>query len=425
METKDDLLSEICDLLGIENYETTVGSSVPRRFFSDLLDFFDLRDEGDAVTACKQILAKAGQGWSREYSSESTPSGGGGTITLSGLKALRNSISLMLDEIESKTFAGNGDLADSQVSQEWTLLRGQSILRRKLHDIYGGIRQGGISPSTHTKNVFLFSDDAANFEHGYERDYWEDDVTFIYCGDGQVGDQKLSGRNGTILNHLDQGRKLRLFSPVAGQVTYLGEVEIDSENPYTFKRGVGRDGKSRNVVMFRLKRLLSAVERISQSEFQDSRVAFGGSYKYADETTAINSGLTLFERDPNLLDRALQLHAITQNMVANWVQSEGLIPLSPSAQTCDFDVAWESHHGRVVCEVKSLSKENEVHQFRIGLGQVLEYAHALSALPLIVFSSKPQKIEFLNVAHKSGVAVLWPEVFSKYSPKDIRNIRHL
>lgn len=425
METKDDLLSEICDSLGIESYQTTVGSSIPRRFFSDVLDYFELQDEGDAVTACKRILAKAKLDWKNEYSSESTPSGGGGTITLAGLKALRNSISLLLDEIELGVDDATHELVDRAVNHEWTLLRGQTILRRKLHDIYGGIRQGGISPSTRTNNVFLFSDDAANYEHGYERDYWEDDVTFLYCGDGQIGNQTLNGRNGTILNHLTHGRKLRLFSPVAGIVSYLGELEIDSSNPFIFKRGTGRDGRDRDVVMFRLKRVLSTAELTSQQHLETKESDFGSSYKFVDETMSEISRVTLFERDPNLLDRALRLHSTTQNMVANWVISYGLLPLSPNNQTCDFDIAWESDYGRVVCEIKSLSTENEIHQFRLGLGQVLEYSHSLSAIPLLGFSSKPQRSDILEVAKKSGVGVLWPELLSNYSPRDVRNIRSL
>lgn len=424
METKDDLLNEICDSLGIEIHQTTVGSSIPRRFFSDLLDYFDLQDEGDAVTACRRILMKAKQDWKSEYSSESTPSGGGGTITLAGLKALRNSVSLLLDEIELDVNDISNNLVDIQTSNEWTLLRGQAIMRRKLHDIYGGIRQGGISPSTRSSNVFLFTDDAANYEHGYERDYWEDDVTFMYCGDGQVGNQTLSGRNGTILNHIKHGRKLRLFSPVAGLVTYLGELEIDQSNPFTFKKGIGRDGKERNVVMFRLNRVLSATETSSSASIDLPNAKFGDAYRFADELKVDISNITIFERDPNLLDRALRLHAITQNKIANWVLTEGLIPLSPTSETCDFDIAWDSDYGRVVCEVKSLSDSNEIHQFRLGLGQVLEYAHHLSASPLLVFSSKPGNIEIVDVALKSGVKVLWPELFTKYSPRDIRNIRH-
>lgn len=312
---------------------------------------------------------------------------------------------------------------DPAKENEWTLLRGQSILRKKLHLTYGGIQQGGISPSNTTKNVFIFSDDAANKEHGYERDYWVDDLTFIYCGDGQKGNQVLNNRNGTIFNHINQGRKLRLFSPVRGLVTYLGELIIDSENPYTLKDGIGRDGLPRTVVMFKLKRVLEKHESLVDDETDDLDINFGAKYKYADENSRNIETGEPFNSDPNLLDRALRLHSITQNTVANWIQGEGLVPISPNSKTCDFDIAWESEHGRVVCEVKSLSDTNEVHQFRLGLGQVLEYAYLTSATPVLMFSRMPNNLGLLETAQNSGVKVLWPEVLSKYTPNDLRNIR--
>ena len=421
METKDDLMAEICDLLAIESYKTTIGSSVPRRFFSDLLDYFDLPDDGDAVTACKTLISNANLNWEKEFSSEASPSGGGGTVTLSGLKALRNSITILLDEDEAKSLSTL--TVDPAKENEWTLLRGQSILRKKLHLIYGGIRQGGISPSNTTKNVFIFSDDSANKEHGYERDYWVDDLTFIYCGDGQKGNQALNNRNGTIFNHINQGRKLRLFSPVRGLVTYLGELIINSENPYTLKDGIGRDGLPRTVVMFKLQRVLEKHESLVNDGTDDTDINFGAKYKYADENSRNIETGELFNSDPNLLDRALQLHSITQNTVANWIQGEGLVPISPNSKTCDFDIAWESEHGRVVCEVKSLSETNEVHQFRLGLGQVLEYAYLTSAIPVLMFSRMPNNLGLLETAQNSGVKVLWPEVLNKYTPNDLRNIR--
>ena len=421
METKDDLMAEICDLLAIESYKTTIGSSVPRRFFSDLLDYFDLPDDGDAVTACKTLISNANLNWEKEFSSEASPSGGGGTVTLSGLKALRNSITILLDEDEAKSLSTL--TVDPAKENEWTLLRGQSILRKKLHLIYGGIRQGGISPSNTTKNVFIFSDDSANKEHGYERDYWVDDLTFIYCGDGQKGNQALNNRNGTIFNHINQGRKLRLFSPVRGLVTDLGELIINSENPYTLKDGIGRDGLPRTVVMFKLQRVLEKHESLVNDGTDDTDINFGAKYKYADESSRNIETGELFNSDPNLLDRALQLHSITQNTVANWIQGEGLVPISPNSKTCDFDIAWESEHGRVVCEVKSLSETNEVHQFRLGLGQVLEYAYLTSAIPVLMFSRMPHNLGLLETAQNSGVKVLWPEVLNKYTPNDLRNIR--
>jgi hypothetical protein len=422
LETKDDLLAEISDLLGLQSFQTTVGSSIPRRFFSELLDYFGLPDDGDAVTAFKNLILEAGIQLDSSFTSEGSPSGGGGTVTLKGLKALRNAISLLLDEDEARSGSTFSDGVDKPERDSWTLLRGQTILRKVLHDTYGGIRQGGISPSNSTNNVFIFTDDTANREHGYETDFWLDDNTFIYCGDGQTGHQVLNRRNGTILNHIAQSRRLRLFSPVAGLVTYLGEMKIDHDKPYELRDGVGRDGNLRTVVMFRLKRVVE-VNQLSHEDGPTKVTSFGSQYKYANESVRNIEEISPFATDPNLLDRALQLHSITQNTVANWVIGHGLFPLSPTGDSCDFDIAWDSPNGRVVCEVKSLSDKNEKHQFRLGLGQVLEYSHQLSATPILIFSKRPTNRLLIETAIKSGIGVLWPEILQNYDPSDMRNVR--
>ena len=245
------------------------------------------------------------------------------------------------------------------------------------------------------------------------------------CGDGQIGNQKLSRRNLQVLNHVRDERKLRLFSPVSGKVTYLGELKIDSENPYEFKNGIGRDGNPRQVIMFRLKRVLETHDSGSQvTREQESVSEFGVRYKFANEEPHQVEGSELFRADPNLLDRALQIHALTQNTVANWVMGDSLTPQSPNSNKCDFDIAWESDFGRIVCEVKSLTDENEVHQFRLGLGQILEYSYKLNASPVLMFSRRPTQQELINTANKAGVAVLWPEILNRYSPRDLRILQN-
>jgi len=423
VETKADIVREICNLVSIPEYTTTSGSSIPRRFFSDLLDTFGITDEGDSVTASKKLFELSNINWELTYASENTPSGGGGTITLEGLKALRNVVVYLLDDIEASQYEQEQQL-DAALPEEWTLLRGQAILRARLHDRYSGIRQGGIAPSRKTKNIFLFTDDSSNNEHGYERDHWIDDFTFLYCGDGQTGDQELSRRNLQVLNHVQDGRKLRLFSPVAGQVTYLGELIIDVDKPYDLVDGIGRDGKKRKVIMFRLHRVLEKSEIVSLSQTsEDSTNEFGRQYVFADEESRDIAESELFSADPNLLDRALQIHSLTQNTVANWVIGSSLTPFSPSSIVCDFDIAWESDFGKIVCEVKSLSDKNEVHQFRFGIGQVLEYAQKLGASPVLMFSRRPTQSALIDAANNAGVAVLWPEILNNYSPRDLRILR--
>ena len=177
--------------------------------------------------------------------------------------------------------------------------------------------------------------------------------------------------------------------------------------------------------MFRLHRVLERHELDALfPDGQEPNNEYGREYVFADEETRNVEESQLFSADPNLLDRALQIHSLTQNTVANWVIGGSLMPLSPNTIACDFDIAWESDFGKIVCEVKSLSNENEVHQFRFGLGQVLEYAQKLDATPVLMFSRRPTESFLITAANKAGVAVLWPEILNNYSPRDLRLLRN-
>jgi hypothetical protein len=54
-----------------------------------------------------------------------------------------------------------------EVLMDLDLRPGDTIRRVELHRRYGGGGQGGISPSTKTPNVFIFSDPARGEQHGY------------------------------------------------------------------------------------------------------------------------------------------------------------------------------------------------------------------------------------------------------------------
>lgn len=135
---------------------------------------------------------------------------------------------------------------------KWHLKKGEKILRKDLHQIYGGGVQGGISPSRSTPNIIIFSDHQVGHEHGY-RDRWDGDV-FLYIGEGQIGDQQMVRGNKAILNHVDDGRSIRLFWGCRGEVTYGGEFQIDHAKPWrTEKSPSTGGGPLRNVIVFRLR----------------------------------------------------------------------------------------------------------------------------------------------------------------------------
>lgn len=133
----------------------------------------------------------------------------------------------------------------------FTLRPGEKISRKHLHDKYGGKRQGGISPSQKTPNIFIFSDPDVGNQHGYT-DGWFENV-FHYTGEGQTGDQEFKHGNRAILKHNSEKRKIHLFDGAKGIVTYQCELELKSDDCVYFTDAPETDGRHiRQVIVFKL-----------------------------------------------------------------------------------------------------------------------------------------------------------------------------
>jgi hypothetical protein len=134
---------------------------------------------------------------------------------------------------------------------EWGLKPGDRLPRSKVHDLYGGNRRRGIAPSRKTENVLLFSSRAAASKYGYQDDLDADPVE--YFGEGQRGDQAITHGNRAILRHQEDRRALRLFRVEGTTVEYVGEFQIDEEEPYRWvAANQTGEGGLRKALLFRL-----------------------------------------------------------------------------------------------------------------------------------------------------------------------------
>lgn len=138
----------------------------------------------------------------------------------------------------------------SSGTSDWTLKKGDKILRVDIRKNFGGSGQGGINPSNKTPNVFIFSDPQTGHQHGYN-DHWKDGF-FFYIGEGQTGDQEMKRGNRQILEHQLKGRAIRLFRGSRGQVEYAGRFEIAARHPWHFTEAPQKFGGLRKVIVFRL-----------------------------------------------------------------------------------------------------------------------------------------------------------------------------
>jgi hypothetical protein len=103
-----------------------------------------------------------------------------------------------------------------------------------------------------------------------------------------------------------------------------------------------------------------------------------GAYKPADEKASVKPAVELSLPNYLALERAVCSHARIQNAVADELMALGVTPWSPTAAGPQYDLAFGGDDGAfTVIEVKSCTGQNMELQLRLGLGQVLRYAHQL------------------------------------------------
>jgi hypothetical protein len=104
-ETKQDVINDIRSRQGLEPMEPVRGSSIRREFFADIAREMGLRIETSMPSYARAILAHVGIAWRDDFSSESSPSGGGSTVTFEGLCAVRDAYFLWsdLDDAENES----------------------------------------------------------------------------------------------------------------------------------------------------------------------------------------------------------------------------------------------------------------------------------------------------------------------------------
>lgn len=285
---------------------------------------------------------------------------------------------------------------------EWDLAPGDKIVRKLLHERFGGRGQGGIGPSKETPNIFLFTDPATGHQHGYF-DGW-DGETYHYYGEGQSGDQRMAQGNKAVLEHADRGRALRLFQGSRGEVTYLGEFDLDPKEPYYTTDGPGRDGAIRKVIVFKLRPLDGAitpaktpvtdadttlVERVSIEE-QHTEHAFVDPSREPFEA----------ERREAKLVRALRDHLV--NILGHDVSRLKIVPAG-EAKPLFADLLDET--ADVLVEAKgSVSRE----AIRMAIGQLADYSRFRpDAARAILVPEKP-RADLLELAETVGITVVWP-----------------
>lgn len=280
---------------------------------------------------------------------------------------------------------------------------GQTIKRVELHDRYGGRRQGGISPSKQSQNVFLFTDQARGAIHGYIYDGQSKDGFYHYTGEGQLGDQRMVQGNRAIRDHAAEGRELHLFDVAAGLATYLGQFEyVDDHSADAPETG---EGEERKVIVFRLRRLsgdsVLAVVRVDQ--YSEDLVKVVPVEEHRTERVVIEPNREPYEAERREQPLVLELMAFLRSQ-SHQVDRLQLRPKGePAPLFCDL---YDSSTNTVIEAKGSVSRG----AIRMAIGQLADYARLVDPSPSrVILVPEEPRADLLNLAASEGITVTWPD----------------
>ncbi|WP_458087104.1 DNA cytosine methyltransferase [Streptomyces malaysiensis] len=321
--------------------------------------------------------------------------------------------------VDSATF---GRVNDSQIKP------GQITTRTEMMDVFGGGPQGGIVASATTPNILIYSDHETGHRYGYY-DGWlaeEDDngSIFEYTGAGRIGDQTFTGRTGSgnkaILQHVDEGRALRVFI-AAGKVPgsgakyqrYVGEFALDADLPYVIRQVPDDNGSLRKAIVFRL-RPAGAVGREEQDDIPLAEKT-QATLVPADVTASTmvepeNNKKTKGKRSAQRSTETERREAVLSDDFRAFLKSKEhqvkrfQIKIEGLTSTLVTDLYDVTDH--VLYEAKGTATRKDV---RMAIGQLLDYRrHVTPADPqlAILLPSKPN-IDLRELLHKEGIALVY------------------
>lgn len=280
---------------------------------------------------------------------------------------------------------------------------GHDIRRTELHRQYGGSGQGGISPSSQSPNIFIFSDPATGEQHGYF-DGWQADGLFHYTGEGQRGDQQLSRGNRAILQHMTDGRALHLFTGSKGVVSYVDQFTIDqSVSWYETDAPETGDGPIRKVIVFRLHP--NSITPPAQQSPLAAALAGPTVTDVAIEQQHTEKAWTNPNAEPVEAERreaklvlAFEAHLMAKGRT---VSRKKVIPLGEHKPmyTDLYDNTAET-----LVEAKGTTTREAI---RMALGQLADYGRFVPAAHRAILLPERPRPDLQALAVSQGVAVIW------------------
>ncbi|MFI8950085.1 hypothetical protein ACIGO6_26600 [Streptomyces sp. NPDC053750] len=122
--------------------------------------------------------------------------------------------------------------------------------------------------------------------------------------------------------------------------------------------------------------------------------------------------------DLNHLDKATAAHEATVGALLAHLSGQGIEVRTHAPGAPAFDAGWSREADVFIAEIKSLTGAREDQQIRLGIGQVLDYAHQLRTShpgrrihPVLVLEKRPAAPRWSSLAQSVGTWLTWAPGF--------------
>lgn len=292
---------------------------------------------------------------------------------------------------------------------DWSVSIGETLTRREVHGRYGGQQQGGISTPKNFRDLLVFTNSGPTDNFGYARhEGLQDDGTFSYTGEGQVGDQKFSGGNLALRDSAKNGRLIRLFTTRGPEATYVGTFTTGLP-VYRQEIILDKNKNERTGIIFNLEPVEAEFWRLPPINGERAPSLVIKKWK---KLGYLDFALPLPEIEQLEPKMAKRLEFRLQNAFGEWLITQGTPPqtvrilVGESFIQPDFyvpDRAW-------IVEAKPSVSRSYV---RAAIGQVLDYVHCASldgvdARPVILLPGKPEST-LASLAEELGIIIVYQD----------------
>jgi len=298
---------------------------------------------------------------------------------------------------------GDGSSGDRQRVVALGLTPGTCLRRVDLHARYGGRRQGGISPSRSSSNVFLFADSARGRLHGYLYDGPRSDGFYHYTGEGQLGDQQMVQGNRTVRDHAAEGRDLCLFEVDRGKATYIGRFEYVDH--YLADAPETGGGDIRSVIVFRLRQLEGVAPQTPPARADE--LAWELVKEVPVEQHLTERFVIEGSRAPCEAERR------EQRLVRQYLDFlEGR-----NHEVCRLQLRPRNEPTPLLCDLFDKTTQTLVEAkgsvarpaIRMAIGQLADYARLKPGARTAILVPQRPRSDLLDLADSQGIDVIWPE----------------